>query len=115
MPKEPTYSLKDIPFIALQNLHGRFLISTLFYDQKAWRMWLPTGGKLLEVQVAGPAEMFYFGSEPASNNDTEFDFLTFIAQRSSFPQVKKAVAGLMDDIFNLTASIAKRRCCINPI
>ena len=70
-------------------------------------MWLPAGDKLLEVKVSGPAEMFYFGSEPASKNDTEFDFFSFIAQRASFPSVKKAVAELMDDIFNITASIAK--------
>lgn len=61
----------------------------------------------MEMQVVRPAEMFYFGSEPASTNDTKFDFLTFIAQQASFPPVKKAVGGLMDDIFNLTASIAK--------
>lgn len=106
MSQEPTYSLEAIPFVSLKKINGRFLISTLFYDQKAWRMWLPAGDKLLEVKVAGPAEMFYFGSEPASKNDTEFDFLSFIAQRASFPPVKKAVAGLMDDIFNITASIA---------
>lgn len=51
--------------------------------------------------------MFYFGTEPASSDDPEFDFLTFMAQRASFPPVKKAITGLMDDIFNLTASIAK--------
>lgn len=107
MFKEPTYSLTDIPFVSLQNTQGRFLISTLFYDQKMWRMWAPAGEKLIEIKIFGPAEMFYFGSEPAAPNDFKFDFLTFIAQQASFPSVKKAVTGLMDDIFNLSASMAK--------
>ena len=70
-------------------------------------MWVPAGEKLVEMKTSRPAEMFYFGSEPASPNDPELDFLNFIAQRASFPPVKKAVKGLMDDIFNLTASVAK--------
>jgi len=56
---------------------------------------------------AWPAEGFYYSSQPESPTDLSFHFLDFIAQRASFPEAQKAISGLRDDIFNLSASLAK--------
>ena len=69
-------------------------------------MWIPAGNQLIEVK-AWPAEAFYFSVEPESSVDIYLHFLDFIAQRASFPELQKAICGLQDDVFNLSASLAK--------
>lgn len=67
---------------------------------------MPVGDQLVEVKAC-PIESFYFSVEPESPNDLCFDFLDFIAQRASFPTIQKPILGLQDDVFNLSALVAK--------
>lgn len=98
--------LSIIPYLDISNLHGRFISTLMFYDAGAWRMWISAGDQLLEIK-AWPAESFYFAAEPESSTDICFHFLDFIAQRASFPELQKPILGLQDDVFNLSASLAK--------
>lgn len=98
--------LSSIPYLDLSNLQGRFISTLMFYDAGSWRTWLPAGDQLIEVK-AWPSEAFYFSAEAESPNDLFFHFLDFIAQRASFPTLQKPILGLHDDIFNLSASLAK--------
>lgn len=98
--------LSTIPYLDLSNLHGRFISTLMFYDSGVWRMWITAGDQLLEVK-AWPAETFYFSVEPESPFDICFHFLDFIAQRASFYELQKPILGLRDDVFNISASIAK--------
>ncbi len=99
--------LAAIPYLDARNLGGRTITSLCFYDAGAWRMWLEAeGAGLVEVQ-AWPAESTYFGNEPAHGDDLCLHFLNFMAQRACFPEVMRAVKGIHDDFFNLSASIGK--------
>lgn len=98
--------LSTIPYLDLSNLHGRFISTLMFYDSGVWRTWITAGDQLLEIK-ARPAETFYFSVEPESPFDICFHFLDFIAQRASFYELQKPILGLRDDVFNLSASIAK--------
>lgn len=98
--------LAKIPYVDVPNIAGRFLSALTFFDAQTWRMWIPVGDDLMEIK-AWPAEAFYYASQPESPTDLSFHFLDFIAQRASFPEAKKAISGLRDDIFNLSASLAK--------
>jgi hypothetical protein len=98
--------LTIIPYLDIPNLQGRFISTLTFYDAGNWRMWIPAGDQLIEVKAL-PAEAFYFSFEPESPDDLYFHFLDFIAQRASFPALQKPILGLRDDVFNLSASLAK--------
>lgn len=98
--------LSTIPYLDLSNLHGRFISTLMFYDGGVWRMWISVGDQLVEIK-AWPAESFYFSVEPESPFDICFHFLDFIAQRASFSELQKPILGLRDDVFNLSASLAK--------
>lgn len=98
--------LSVIPYLDIPNLHGRFISSLIFHDDGKWRMWMPAEDQLFEIK-AWPAESFYFSAEPESPTDIYLHFLDFIAQRASFPELQKPILGLRDDVFNLSASLAK--------
>lgn len=98
--------LSVIPYLDTSNFQGRFISTLTFYDAGNWRMWIPADDQLIEVK-AWPAEAFYFSVEPESSNDLCLHFLDFIAQRASFLKLQKPILGLRDDVFNLSASLAK--------
>jgi len=104
--------LGAIPYLDLENLGGRSIASLMFCDEGRWRMWVelegegPGGARLAEIQ-AFPAEMFFFARGEAVDDDIVFHFLEFIAQRACFPPVAKPFMGIQDDVFTLSASLAK--------
>jgi hypothetical protein len=98
--------LTAIPYLDVANLNGRTISSLMFHDAGSWRTWIAAGDRLIEVR-AWPAESFYFSKVEANPNDIAFHFLDFMAQHASFPQVTLALSGISDDIFNLSASLAK--------
>ncbi len=86
----------------------RFLASLAFYDGD-WRFWHSLGdGKFVEGK-ATPAEAAYFGVMPEFATDLSFAFLTFLAQHANFAGNLRQFAALEDDVFNLSASLAKLR------
>jgi hypothetical protein len=100
--------LKTIPFLDGSSLHGRFIPSLNFHDVD-WRLWVIAGnqGEML-VEIKGvPAEACYFAREAESQNDLYIPFFEFLAQRVNFPKMQRAFAGIRDDIFNLSGSLAK--------
>ncbi|MFM0292242.1 hypothetical protein P0D68_03715 [Paraburkholderia sp. RL17-380-BIE-A] len=96
-----------IPFIDSVRLHGRFLSSTLFYDDNRWRLWTAADGRFFELKIVEPLEMFYFARDAQSEHDLYFHLLDFVAQRAAFPDVKHAITGMMDDFLNLTTTVPK--------
>lgn len=103
-----TQTSSTIPFVDLANLQGRIVMSGFFHDGCRWRTWTPIAtGHLVELKIVDLAEGFYFAEKPQSPTDAYFRFMEFIAQHASFPELKLAVVGMMDDIPNLSASLSK--------
>jgi hypothetical protein len=111
-------NLAVIPYLNHSTLAGRALYSFLFYDGE-WRSWLDANGQLIETRM-WPAETAYFGSKPAVSTDICLHFLDIIAQRICFEEMAKPFFALHDDIFNLSASLAKiellhnAKACVGP-
>jgi len=100
--------LSAIPYLDHAALPGRFLSSLTFYDGK-WRTWVPIEGeRFVEVQ-AWPAEAFYFAREPEDSTDIYSTFLTFVAQRANLHGFQVPFSAIQDDMFNLSAALAKLR------
>lgn len=105
MTRMDVLKLATIPFLNHSGLQGRFLCSLLFYDRK-WHAWIEVGDQLFETQM-WPAEAVYFGTAPELETDICFHFMDIIAQKLSFLPLGRALFALQDDIFNLSASLAK--------
>jgi hypothetical protein len=97
--------LATIPFLEHAELQGRFLCSLFFYDGD-WHSWIEAGEGIARVH-AWPAEAMYFGTSPEHDTDIGFHFLNLIAQKLSFPPLGRQLFAIQDDIFNLSASLAK--------
>lgn len=69
-------------------------------------MWVPTGRGLQTIK-GWPAEAPYFGDQQAREDDIYLHVLDFLAQRASFPGLDKPMLGFQDDVFNISASLAK--------
>jgi hypothetical protein len=104
----PIIDFTEIPFLSKEDLSGRFLCTTSFYDG-SWHTWLAVdddGRKLVEVK-AWPAEAIYFAAAPEQPHDVSIAFLTFIAQHANWNAFYPPFSAIQDDIFNLSASLAK--------
>ena len=106
MSENEIHQLSKIPYLDITNLEGRYVSTGIFHESGQWRMWIPTDDMLVEIK-AWPSESFYFSAHAESEQDMYFHHLDFIAQRASFPNLRKPILGLHDDIFNLSASLAK--------
>jgi hypothetical protein len=100
--------LGSIPYLDATSLSGRFVPSLCFYDG-GWRMWLAAGeqSELLIETKAVPAEACYFAADREAECDLALPFLDFLAQRACFQAFQKAFSGILDDLFNLSGSLAK--------
>jgi len=96
-----------IPYLSNTDQSGRFLCTLCFYD-KCWHAWIDVADRLIKAQM-WPAECPYFGTAPEAPSDICFHFLDLIAQRACFSEIGKPFIGLQDDIYNLSASLAKIR------
>jgi hypothetical protein len=96
-----------IPFLDHSNLQGRFLCSLFFYNGE-WHSWIEAGDRIVKAQM-WPAEAMYFGTSPELQTDIGFHFLDTIAQKLSFLPLSRTLFGIQDDVFNLSASLAKVR------
>jgi hypothetical protein len=98
--------LRKVPHLDHENLRGRNLASLTFYVKGEWHFWIPTDAGLIRMK-GWPAEGFYFAKEPESETDGYLHFLDFIAQLGNWPKVSRPLRGLMEDFFNLSASLKK--------
>ena len=101
--------LAEIPYLDHSVLAGRYLSCLSFYDD-GWHLWLLAGEKddqkLFKMQ-GWPAEGSYFSREPVDDGDLYLPFLDFAAQVACYTTIQKPIAGIHDDIQNLSASLAK--------
>jgi hypothetical protein len=106
MTSIPVSELQQIPFIDAANLQGRTLSSLTFFVHGEWHMWLPAGKGVVKVKGL-PAEGYYFGDAPAHESDAFLEVLDFVAQRCAWGGVIRPFQGLMEDFFNLGATVRK--------
>ena len=107
MPADKVIKVSEIPYFDMSQAGGKFFGSLIFYDEGKWRSWMHIGGGNVEETETMPAEGCYYGTVPERSTDLFMNFLDFILQRASFSELKKPIAGIQDDLFNLSASLAK--------
>jgi hypothetical protein len=96
-----------IPFLNHAEVSGRTLFSTAFFDGK-WHGWIEAGDQLFPTQM-WPAEAVYFGTVAENETDICLHFLDLMGQRLNYLPIGRLFFALQDDVFNLSASLAKIR------
>lgn len=102
--------LDEIPYLDHATITGRFLSCLTFYDEGDWHFWMLAGepGEQRLFKMKGwPAEAVYFAREPVEASDLYLPSIDFTGRIACYSEVQKAVGGIRDDIFNLSASLAK--------
>lgn len=106
----PMAMLEEIPYLDHATIGGRFLSCLTFYDEGDWHFWMLAGGpgdqRLFKVK-GWPAEAVYFARKPVEADDLYLRSADFIGRIACYSELQKAVGGIRDDIFNLSASLAK--------
>ena len=97
---------EKIPYIDTKNIGERVLTTLSFYDENKWHFWLPTHNGLIKM-IGEPSESDYFSRVREKETDIYFDFLNFIIQRASWPEVMHYIDGIRNDLHNLGASLGK--------
>jgi len=98
--------LSKVPFINIENLHGRTIATLSFFADGEWHIWFPTERGLIKIKGC-PTEGCYFSKEVEKPTDVYLEFLNFIAQRCAWPPVIRPFLGLQQDYFNLCATVRK--------
>ena len=110
MTSIPMAMLDEIPYLDHATIAGRFLSCLTFYDEGDWHFWMLAGvpGDQHLFKMKGwPAEAVYFAREPVEAGDLYLPSIDFTGRIACYSEVQKAVGGIRDDIFNLSASLAK--------
>jgi hypothetical protein len=101
--------LAEIPYLDHASIPGRFLSCLTFYDED-WQFWVVAGEpdhqKLFKMK-GWPAEACYFAREPVEPKDLYLLSVDFTGRIACFDDLQKPVGAIRDDIFNLSASLAK--------
>lgn len=106
----PIQDLQALPFFDEKawTRAPRDLSSLTFFVKGAWHCWVVANARLCKVAMT-PIESNYFGDAPERATDQCFRFLQLTAQRASFPEMRRAAAGISNDFQNLATSLAKIR------
>lgn len=100
--------LSEIPFLDHTQLRGRFINSLMFYSQGRWNAYFPIeGGDFVNATIHSPAEAFYYGDKPERPTDIYLSSLNWLTQHINYVDIQRPFRGFLDDIFNMTASLAK--------
>lgn len=106
MSSIPLVELAQIPFVDVENLRGRLLLTTNFFVKGERHMWLPYGEGITKMQ-GWVSEGCYFGDAQEGEQDAVLEFLDFAAQRCAWNGMARPIQGLIDDVFNLGATVRK--------
>lgn len=98
--------LVKIPFIDDSSIGGRSIASLTFYDGEKWHLWIPTPDGLHRL-LGEPVEGDYFGRTAEKESDCYLEFLNFMTQRACWEDALKPIGGILSDIHNLGAALAK--------
>ncbi|MFG1191777.1 hypothetical protein [Xanthobacter flavus] len=102
--------LSKIVYLDQKALDGRALLIMPFWDNTTWRLWIEAPpGIINEVNILDASHSNYVANQPARNEDISIDFINFMWQRASYPEIGNLINGIQDDFHILATSALKIR------
>jgi hypothetical protein len=100
--------LAKLPHIKTTELNGRSVLLMPLWDGTAWNQWIDVpNGQLIKVQVVDTIRSNYLAKAPVAEHDVRIEFVEFMWQRASWPEVSRLIVGICDD-FHLLATCAAK-------
>lgn len=99
--------LTKVLYLRPDVLGNRVIYIIPFWDGKNWYSWIPEGSELKELKPLDLSRGEYVAKTPASGTDIFIQFIDFIWQRASWPEIHPLIAGIISDFENLATIIAK--------
>ncbi len=88
----------------------RTVNSMPFWDGNDWHQWIPlSNGQLSDLRIRGLVQGNYLAKSRAEDTDIFIQFVHFMWQHASWPEICPLIVAISDDFHNIATSIAKIR------
>ena len=100
--------LEKVSYLKIDEIDGRAVpLQFCYLGNSEWESWAPTDKGLIRMQMVDLSEGCYFSKEPACKSDSRIGFVEMVMKRAYFNDLVHFEKGILEDINNLTASVAK--------
>lgn len=100
--------IKKVSYIDIDTFDGRAIpLQPCYLGDSNWEAWFTTDNGLLPMKVVDVADACYFSKNPAKDTDIHIGFINLIMKRAYYKDLVHFESGILEDINNLTASVAK--------
>lgn len=100
---------EEMTHIRVENLQGRAVPLIALFDAEKWHVWLQReNNQVMHLSPVDAAEVMYFAKTAAREaDDFQWAFIDFLVQRFALAKVANRVSAIIDDVWCLSASMAK--------
>lgn len=107
MPASMT-DIEKVSYIEIDSFDDRVIpLQPCYLGDSNWEAWVSTEKGLLPMKIVDVDDACYFAKEPASSTDIKIGFISLIMKRAYFEELLHFEDGILEDINNLSASVAK--------
>lgn len=100
--------IAKVSYIEVDSFDERVIpLQPCYLGESTWESWISTENGLLPFKVVDVIDACYFSKEPARNTDIYIGFINLIMKRAYFKELVHFENGILEDINNLSASVAK--------
>ncbi|MCF6255928.1 MAG: hypothetical protein L3J98_14015 [Gammaproteobacteria bacterium] len=100
--------IEKVSYIKIDAFDDRVIpLQSCYLGNSEWESWVPTKNGLLPMKIGDVVDACYFSKEPAAKTDVYIGFISLVMKRAYFKDLVHFENGILEDINNLTASIAK--------
>lgn len=100
--------IEKVSYIKVDSFDDRVIpMQPCYLGESNWEAWISTEKGLLPMKVVDVADACYFSKEPANSKDVHIGFISLIMKRAYFKDLVHFENGILEDINNLSASVAK--------
>jgi hypothetical protein len=103
----PIDALLKLPYLDVTAIGDRTVNLMPMWDGSHWLGWIVVDGDLLEINVSDVQQVDYIASQAATPTDMMIEFIEFMWQRASWPEICPLISRARSDIHNLATSLAK--------
>lgn len=100
--------LEKVSYLKIQPGDDRIVpLQPCYLEDGEWESWIPINDQLFPLRMVDSAEQLYFGKNRAKESDGFSAFFNLILKRALWKDVYGYTFDILDDIYNLSASVEK--------
>ena len=100
--------LREVWYLKIDELDDRTVpLQPCYLGNSNWEDWFPTESGLIRLPIVDVEDGCYFSSQPASEQDIHFRFISEVIKKAYWPDLVHFERGILEDIHNLASSVSK--------